>query len=212
MKTFVFIFTLIIGFGLYFVSVEAKNKKTKGGEWITISGVVTGVRDDGFVILSEGKSTFIDFDSTPAHSNLQKLESGYQVIVSGEIEQIQFEEGKLLAEQIYLKETDTYLIGQPTENSNDVISLNPYYSTVEDLPQNTIVNIKGRVTRIKQRDIFVFTGDREIKVDTSEMAFNPIDDQGATKIELNDFVKVSGTVERNFFQSNAIKASFISEY
>jgi hypothetical protein len=74
----------------------------------------------------------------------------------------------------------------------------------------TLVSFMGTVTRINNaREFTIRSGKRPILVDTDEMPYNPLDNQGDQRIEIGERVRVVGTLDRDFFERDEIKAAAI---
>ena len=89
--------------------------------------------------------------------------------------------------------------------------LSPTYTNIATMPENSVVELTGEVTKIDDRKFIINTGLRELAVDTKSLIYNPMDDKGYTKIDLGDRVTVTGNVTDNFFGRRQIDATSLYE-
>jgi hypothetical protein len=62
---------------------------------------------------------------------------------------------------------------------------------------------------VDDEDFVINTGLRSVTVDTEDLGYNPLDDEGYQKIEPGDFVRVTGEMEVDFFEGKALEADSI---
>ncbi len=55
------------------------------------------------------------------------------------------------------------------------------------------------------------TGLQPTIVDVEKMVYNPLDKEGYQRIEVGDYVRVTGTMDKGFFETRKLKAKVIVE-
>lgn len=56
------------------------------------------------------------------------------------------------------------------------------------------VSFTGTVSEVSGREFTINTGARELTVDTVQMPYNPMDEEGLQKVEAGDVVSVAGNL------------------
>ena len=191
-------------------SAEANLKNKSNGEWVTISGKITNVERDSFKLKSKNKTTLVEMDDYDWDADGYKLVVGDNVVVTGRVDKDFLEKKKVEASSVYVKGINTYFYANSADEE-DISYATPVYTTVTELPESTIADLKGVVTKVDGREFTLNTGLRIIKVDTDELYYNPMDNKGVTQIDVGDNVRVSGLVEDDFLEGKEIEASFVSE-
>lgn len=181
------------------------------GEFVTLSGKVSDVKANSFNLNSNGNKIMIEMDDYSSWvADGFKLVNGDQVVVSGRVDKDLFEEKKVEAGTVYVKNIDAYFFAS-SDDEEDATYLPTTYSLITSLPEGAQMDIQGTVTKIQGREFTVNTGFREIVVDTQGLAFNPLDKIGATQLTVGDRVRVSGEIENNLFESKEVAADYVTE-
>ncbi len=180
------------------------------GEFATISGKVTKVGPDAFYLMSKGKRMLVEMDDYDWDADGYKLKVGDSVVVNGKVDKDFMEKRKLEAGSVYVKNINAYFYAN-SDDEEGAPFLNASYYTMDTIPENTSLDIQGRVVAISGRELVVDTGLKKIKVDTGNLIYNPLDDKGFTQIDLNDRVRISGIVDDSFFSGKSLSANFVAE-
>lgn len=197
---------------LSLTSMAFANFKSKtDGEFITISGKVTDVSADWFKLKANGRSILVEMDDGDHDADGYKLVKGDDVVVSGVIDHDFLEKKKIEAGSVYVKSLNTYFYASSIDEEGAPY-LSPTYIGIATLPENTMVELRGKVTNINVRKFTLDTGLRKITVDTDTLLYNPLDDVGFTKVKKGDRVMVSGVVDDNFFGKREVNASSILKF
>ncbi len=69
--------------------------------------------------------------------------------------------------------------------------------------------IQGYVTGISGSTFIVNSEARSVTVETDEMAYNPLDDEGFQKVDIGDRVSVRGEVDENFWGNKELVADTV---
>lgn len=208
MKLLLIIFSILtLQFSLAFGSFANKTN----GESVTITGKVTEVKRNSFMLKTYGKNILVEMDSYDGWAGEGfKLINGDQVVVYGRIDNDFLEKKKVEAGTVYVKNINAYFFANSADEEGYNYIPN-VYSYMSDLPENVLVDIQGKITKINKRELTVDTGSRKVTVDTKKMTYNPLDKLGFTKLKIGDRVRVSGKVEDNIFESNEVAANYLTK-
>lgn len=180
------------------------------GEWVTLTGKIAKATPDGFYLQANGRRVWVEMDDFDVDADGLVLKSGDNVIVTGKIDQDFLEKKKVEAGSVYVKSLNTYFYANSADEEG-IPYLSVSYYSLKDLPENTSVDLQGKITKISGREFVLNTGLREITVDTKGMIFNPMDSKGMIKLNKGDKVRVSGIVDDSFFEGKEISAISIIE-
>lgn len=173
--------------------------------WITISGQVESVSPDTFVLDYEKGKIVVEMDDGDRDADAYKLIPGDKVIVSGRIDDDFFETTTIEAYSVYIKNIDTtFFASAMDEEGPDKYAVN-ILAPLSDYQ----VNLVGKVSEVKDGEFMLDTGNRSVRVEVDEMAYNPLDDEGYQRIEKGDRVSVSGRFEYDFFEGREIEAETV---
>lgn len=175
--------------------------------WITISGSVKTVRADRFVLDYGDGEVIVEMDDGDRDADGYKLVAGDKVTVTGQIDDDFFKLTTIEAGSVYVENLGTtFFASTMDEEARSVMEsrLTPHV-----LISRTVVN--GTVSGIEGDEFLINTGERILRVDVSEMSFDPLDDEGYLKIDNGDRVMVFGTIDVNFFEGRRLEADTIVE-
>ena len=73
--------------------------------------------------------------------------------------------------------------------------------------------VSGIVTDVDSDadEFLINAGTRMVRVDVSEMAIDPLDDEGYLKIDVGDRVRVLGQIDTNLFEGRRLEADTVIE-
>lgn len=204
------ILLILLSLSVYSFSALAEFSEKTNGEFVTISGKVTDVKANSFNLNVDGKKILVEMDDYGWGADGYKLVNGDQVVVSGRVDKDLFENKKVEAGSVYVKNLDTYFFANSSDEE-DVPVISTTYSLVPTLPEGAMVDVQGKITKINGREMTVDTGIRKVTVDTDNMIYNPLDKEGFTKLSVGDRVRASGKVDDDFFEGKEVKANFVTE-
>lgn len=171
--------------------------------WITVSGTVTTVSPDTFKLDYGGGVILIEMDDWDADADAYKVVEGDRVTVTGKVDDDLFEKRSIEASSVYVQDLNTYFYASAADEEDVIVTV----STPIVLSQTVL---RGTVTEIPKDDEFVIdTGLRKITVETEEMAYNPLDDEGYQKIKKGDRVSVYGKMDYDFLEGRELVADHI---
>jgi len=80
------------------------------------------------------------------------------------------------------------------------------------LPETvSTISIYGPVTEVDKDRFILDRGKRSLSVDVSKMANNPLDDEGYQKVDVGDYVRVTGIIEEGFEENREFQAVSVTE-
>lgn len=195
---------------IFSVNLFAALEKKDNGEFVRISGEVTKVTADYFHLKTDSDKIVVEMDDYDWDADGFKLIKGDDVVVTGFVDNDFLENKKIEAGSVYVKSIDSYFFASSAdEESAPYISID--YSVIDDLPENTVVDIQGKVTNINGREFTLDTGLRKVTVDTEDLIYNPMDNVGFTEVNKYDRIRVSGIVDNDYYDTKELDASYISE-
>lgn len=181
------------------------------GEFITLTGTVKNVKADSFNLLTDNHRILVEMDDYDWDSDGYKLVNGDKVVVRGRIDQDFLEQKKVEAGSVYVRGLDTYFFADSADEEGPHHYYSANYSNIGVLPVGADATVSGIVEKVVGREATVNTGIRKVKVDTSELAYNPMDNIGYVQIDVGDYVRASGQIDDNFFGKKELKADYIVE-
>lgn len=186
------------------IPAMAKDPYSKpNNSWITLSGTVESVSPDRFMLdYGDGMIT-VEMDSPGGGESGYKLVKGDKVSVSGAIDDDLFERTTIEASSVYVESLGTNFYANAVDDEDPML-----VSISTPLAVSKTV-VAGKVTSVDGREFTVDAGPTKITVDTSGMAYNPMDDKGFQKIEKGQRVSVAGTLDHDFFSGRELMASTI---
>jgi uncharacterized protein YdeI (BOF family) len=192
--------------GILFSQSSIANFSSKtNGEFLTLSGKVTEVSADWFKLKTDNRVILVEMDDYDWDADGYKLVKGDRVVVSGRVDNDFLEKKKVEAGSVYVKGLDTYFYAS-SDDEEGAPYLTTTYTYLSSLPDNTLVDVQGKITDVDGRKFTVNTGFRKVTVDTEGLSYNPLDKVGYTKISKGDRVRVSGKVDNSFFTGKEVRA------
>lgn len=171
--------------------------------WISIDGTVEQVFADRFTLdYGEGLVT-VEMDDGDRDADGYKLMSGDKVTVSGMVDDDLFEMTTIEAGSVYVENLGTYFYASSADEEDAFVTI-----TSPVVVSQTVV--QGTVTDVTDEEFTISTGSRLIRVETEEMAYDPLDDLGYQQIDVGDYVSVTGRIDDDFFEGRELVAERIT--
>ena len=174
----------------------------KDGSWISINGTVTSVGPDAFFLDYGDGLVTVEMDDWDMDADGYKLMENDKVTVYGRVDDDLFETTSIEASSVFVKNLNTYFYA----NSADEETL-PAAATVAVVDYD--LQLTGEVTSVNGREFTIDTGKRKMSVDTIDMLYNPMDDEGYQKIEVGDRVSVTGDIKDTTWDERELHAETI---
>lgn len=165
--------------------------------WISLSGKVTTVHPDTFLLdYGEGVVT-VEMDDFDNDADAYQLVKGDQVTVYGRIDDDTFETTSIEASSVWVSGLNTYFYASSLDE--------------EDLPPevhlsvtDSDLRVTGTIEEIEGREFTIDTGTREMRADTAELGYNPFDDEGYQKLAVGDRVSLTGDIDTNWWDNREL--------
>ena len=194
--------TLLLLTPITAVSQQPNPYAKANDSWITISGTVKSAGPSSFE-LDYGKGTVtVEIDDWDWYAEGYKLLKGDKVRVYGFIDDDLYETTKIEASSVYVQNLGTYFFASGLDEED------PYVPYSFDLDPLTTV-VTGTVTGVSGRTFTIDTGPRQLKVDTTGMANNPLDKEGFQQIKQGDRVSVTGRMVDTLFSKKELQATSV---
>ncbi|HKL21662.1 MAG TPA: hypothetical protein VJ904_07645 [Tichowtungia sp.] len=183
----------------------AKNPYAKPDDsWISISGTVESVTADSFILdYGDGVIT-VEMDVGDRDADGYKLLAGDKVTVNGLIDDDFYETTTIEASSVYVEKLGTTFFASAVDEED-------YLVTVTTPIVVSATTVQGTVTAVDDEEFTVATGLQATRVDVEEMAYNPLDMEGYQRIEVGDYVRVTGNMEKEFFEGRELMAETVVE-
>lgn len=173
------------------------------GSWVSLNGRLEKPRSTQFTLDYGGGAITVAMDGWSDYRKMHGELEGDRVTVYGKVGDALYENASIQASSMYVDSLNTYFYSDAMKN--DPIS--PYlWSTTEP---NNFMTIYGTVTSI-DRGAGSFTideGARKVSVDTGDMIYSPLDDDGFQQISVGDFVSVNGRMNAKFIEGRVLGAA-----
>jgi len=175
------------------------------GTWITISGQAENIMADRFTLDYGDGSVIVEMDDGDRDADAYKLVKGDKVTVNGRIDNDFYELTTIEASSVYVEKLGTYFYASSVDDE-DVFF---YTVTTPIVIGETIV--RGTVTEVDSEEFVIDTGERSLRVEVENMPYDPLDDRGYQKIEVDDYVGVAGQMDADLFEVRELVADTIVE-
>lgn len=198
--------SLIAGLSLA-LSASAQDPYEKADDsYISLSGTVASSTASSFVLdYGEGLVT-VEMDDWDWYGDAYGILPEDEVTVYGYVDDDFYETTSIEASSVWVEDLNTYFYasGADEEGVGEVKNY-PYISTVWYDYDYTATGIVTSVSK-PIREFTIDTGTRKISVDTWQLGYNPLDDEGFLKIEKGDRVTVYGDLDLSVFDEREISA------
>ena len=191
--------------GMFVVNpLSAQNPYLQPNEtWISLDGEVQTVHADRFMLnFGEGMVT-VEFDDGDRDADAYKLMSGDKVTVFGKVDADLFETTTIEASSVYVENLGTYFYASAVDEEDTFV-------TIVDPVVISRAVLQGTVSAVGDGQFTLNTGDRWIIVKTDELPYDPLDDEGYQKIDVGDYVTVTGNIDENLFAGRHLTASAVT--
>jgi uncharacterized protein YdeI (BOF family) len=172
--------------------------------WISLSGTVTSSGPDSFILDYGGGIITVEMDDWDQAAEGYQIMVGDKVTVSGCVDDDLFETTTVEASSVYVEDLNTYFYA----NSADEEDYDTFLTMTTPINISATI-IQGTVTGVHDDEFVVNTGLRAITVDTDEMPYDPLDDQGFQQIDIGDRVSVMGAMDERFWEGRKLVAESI---
>jgi len=177
----------------------------ESGTWAGLTGRVTSMEEERFKIdYGDGTLTVL-VDDWATYNTLFELSKGDKLTVYGRVDKELYETAAIDAASIFVEDLNSYFYASPTDEEEF-----GGWAVRTDYEPGAVVYI-GNVEEVNRVQGFftIDTGKMELTVDTTNMLYNPLDDEGFQQIQVGDRVSVEGTIDDDFFQGSEMIADSV---
>ncbi|WP_404364387.1 hypothetical protein [Marinobacter sp.] len=169
--------------------------------WISLNGTVVSVSEKSFTLDYGHNTVKVQMDGWEWFQASREALHGARVTVYGEIDADAFKKSTIEASSLYVESMGTYFYQATVagEKGLEAIDLAPRTPVAVG---DTVVT--GTVTSVDNREFTINRGASKITVDTSQMLYNPLDDQGFQQIDEGEQVTVTGEMAGDVFETREL--------
>jgi len=187
------------------VCLAAEPYEKPDDSWISLNGTVTSTSPDSFQ-LDYGKGMItVEMDDWDFDADGYKLIDGDKVTVYGYVDDDLYETRTIEAGSVYVKNLSTYFYASSADEEDTILD----YEVVALPGADGDVSLTGVVESTSGREFTIDTGLSEVRVDTDEMPYNPMDDEGYQKIQVGERVRVTGEFGGDLFEARELDADTV---
>lgn len=168
--------------------------------YISLAGTIVSTTPSSFVLdYGEGLVT-VEMDDWDWYGDAYGLLPDDDVTVYGYVDDDLYETTTIEASSVWVEDLNTYFYASGADEEGSPISSSVWY--------DYDYTVTGKVASVNKsiREFTVDTGSREISIDTWQLGYNPLDDQGFLKIEKGDRVTVYGDLDLDVFDEQEVSA------
>ena len=172
--------------------------------YISLSGTVTSADADSFWLDYGEGMVLVEMDDWDWYGDAYGILPEDDVTVYGYVDDDLYETTSIEASSVYVKDLNTYYYasGDDEEGVGEYKSAAVVSTTWYDYDYT----VTGIVDSVSGREFTVDTGTRQITVDTLQLGYNPLDDEGFLKIEKGDRVTAYGDLILDVFANREVSA------
>ncbi|TCO69663.1 hypothetical protein EV688_1318 [Chromatocurvus halotolerans] len=171
--------------------------------YVNIDGTVDDVTKDSFTLdYGQGVIT-VEFDDGDRDADAYKLVEGDQVSVAGVIDDDFYEMAKIEASSVYVESLGTYFYANSVDEEDPVITVNTPLVISN-------MTVQGTVSSTDDESFALDVGAQKLTVETDDMVYDPLDDEGYQKIEKGDIVSVTGNMNNELFDGRVLEADTVT--
>ncbi|MGD2046545.1 MAG: hypothetical protein PVJ80_08315 [Gemmatimonadota bacterium] len=186
--------------------VTAQNPYMRADDsWINIEGTVDRVWRDAFTLDYGDGTVTVEMDDGDRDADAYILRKGDKVSVSGRVDDDLFEITTIEAGRVYVENLGTNFYSSAADEEDWLVSINPPLELSR-------TEIRGTVIGVDETDdsFTLRVGARDVTIETDELSYDPLDDEGYQQIEAGDYVAVGTHLEQNFFEGHEIMADHVT--
>lgn len=201
------------------IAEEKPLAESEPGSTVLLNGQVKSIDGNEFQLDFGGDTIEVDLDGWAWEDDVASyLKIGEQVSVGGTIEDGLLETRSLDATNIYVAASTTYYsiddsspayLNQYENSSTQGSSQEQSSQDRQKLTNGAFVSVKGIVASISGRELTLDSGNMSVKVDTSDMLYNPLEKDIGESVQKGDRVYAYGEVNEAFLSGKVISASSI---
>lgn len=171
--------------------------------WISFEGTVEDVSPGAIAVDYGEGSVMVEIDDGDRDADAYDLLPGYKVAVTGRVDDDFLETASIEARSVYVENLGTYFYASPQDEEDTFVEV-----TYPLEISRTV--LQGTVTGVAEDAFLLDSGTREITIEVDEMAYDPLDDEGYQRVDVGDYVSVTGEVDYDFFELGRLDAKTVT--
>jgi uncharacterized protein YdeI (BOF family) len=178
---------------------------------ITITGKVVAREGQNFMLDYGNGQIVVEMDDWDSFNEANMINIGEIVTVRGEIDADFYERRSIEASNVYVFNRSTYYFANDADEEDRMYwgYQQPAQQPNAGYADGTLFGMSGTVTNINGSEFTLNNGVRSMQIETSYLAYNPLDSEGAQQIKIGDRVYVAGKLDKNFFNESEIEATSV---
>lgn len=172
---------------------------------ITLSGTVASSTTERFILDYGEGLIVVEMDDWDWYDEANQLRPGDRVTVYGRLDADAYETRTIEAESVYVFDRRTFYLASDADEE-DYLGYGYDWGAPAE---GTWMTVVGTIEEIQGRELVLDTATSKIRVDTSELGYNPLDEVGLQRLARGDRVSVSGRLDLGFFERKEIVADTI---
>lgn len=178
------------------------------GTWVSLSGKAIETEADTFKLdYGDGVIT-VEMDDWSWYEDPGEILEGDKVTVYGEVDDAFYDKARIEAASVYVESLGTYFYGPSSTDEEGVGDENDYWLSGEPIDSGGI-DIRGTVSSVSEEAFTIDQGASKLTVETGDLDYDPLDDQGYVRINTGDYVSVSGEMDDDFLESRMLEAQSV---
>ncbi len=174
--------------------------------WISLSGKVADTQRRTFTLdYGEGVVT-VEMDDWDWYNENANVLEGDKVTVYGRVDDDLFETTSIEASSVYVENLGTYFYASAADEEYD--DDYDYWVTYAPIVIGDLV-VRGKVTSVDGREFTIDTDGSQMRVDTIQMSYNPLDAVGYQRIDVGDYVSVHGRMDYDYWEKRELMADSV---
>jgi uncharacterized protein YdeI (BOF family) len=169
--------------------------------WITLDGTVEDVTRDAFTLLYGDGMIRVEMDDGDRDADAYPLVEGDRVTVTGKIDDDFLEVARIEASSVYVHHLGVRFYASAADEED--------WRMMPEPPTTARTILRGTVTDVRSDEFDINTGARKVTVDIDELGYDPLDDAGYQKIEVGDYVSVTGGIDFDLFEGRQLEAASV---
>lgn len=173
------------------------------GSYVSLNGTVTSSTPSSFMLDYGEGVVLVEMDDWDWYGDAYGILPEDDVTVYGYVDDDLYETTSIEASSVYVEDLNTYFYASGADEEGIAENkLAAYTTTWYDYDYA----VTGIVESVSGREFTIDTGTRQMTVDTLQLDYNPLDDEGFLKIEEGDRVTVYGDLILSVFDEREISA------
>lgn len=181
--------------------------QTSDGEWLSLSGSVVSTAPESFTLDYGDETIRVEMDDYDWYRE-NPIREGDHVVVTGRMDADFWQNRTIEAGTVYVKSLNTMYFASSADEESTIVPI----VSVDPLINGESVRLTGEVRQIVGDELTLDAGLFEYRVDTGELDYDPLDDDGVQRIAVGDRISVLGRMDdSDLFDRREIDASALTE-